>query len=207
LGGLLAFAACSSSPATETAEIPGSDSGATDASTSDVTSQGDASQDAAGDTSTDAPLVDGGVDAHEAGADADAGTVIVKFDTLVNGTLPPGHAGLTWDADWYVYSANPVEYQAHSGTQFITNNAQQNAISFSFPQPVTFDGAWFSLKDSRAATVRFDVYDAANVKLGSSATLTEVITPTFLPVGIAGVKKVTVVFVDDFAMDDVTYRP
>jgi hypothetical protein len=26
-------------------------------------------------------------------------------------------------------------------------------------------------------------------------------------VGIAGVKKVTVVFVDDFAMDDVTYRP
>jgi hypothetical protein len=211
-GAILVLAACSSTPVVEP-EVPEDDAGAFDASSSDAHAA-DGSQEtdssitdsSTTDSSTDAPIVDGGVDAREAAADA-AGTVVVNFDTQVNGTLTPGYAGLGWDADWYVYSANPTEYQAHSGTQFVTNNTQQGSISFTFANPVLFDGAWFSLRDNRNATVRFDVYDAANVKLGSSITMTETITPTFLPVGIAGVKKVTLVFVDDFAMDDVTYRP
>jgi hypothetical protein len=137
-----------------------------------------------------------------------AGTpVVIDFDDLAVNFVTPGYRGLTWDSDWYVYFTIAGEYYAHSGTQYVTNNLQGSPISFTFPQPVCFDGAWFSLRDNRNAHVRFDLYDAAGGLLGSSATLTQVLAPTYLPARVTGVKRVSVVFDVDFAMDDLTYVP
>lgn len=138
----------------------------------------------------------------------DAGpSTVLNFDDRIDGNLTPTYMGLTWEADWYVFHEIAGQYRAHSGTQFITNNRQKGEISFSFKSPVTFGGAWFSLDATRNAHVRFDVFDAANAKLGSSATLTQQETPTYLPVNVANVSKVTVVFDVDFAMDDLTFTP
>jgi hypothetical protein len=176
---------------------------AIDVSLPDTGATAEASVDAGlADADADATVADAPVDARDAGP-----PVVIHFDDLANGTLTAGYKGLRWDADWYVFNTIAGEYNARSGTQFITNNAQKPTISVEFPSPVFFVGAWFSLRDNRNASVRFDVFDAAGALIKSSATLEQTLTPTLLEVNAANVSKVTVWFDDDFAMDDLTYVP
>jgi hypothetical protein len=184
---------------------------------------GDAGESPSGDGGLDAPSLDADdsgssdaslVDVSDGGAgsdapvvDADAGAVVLSFDDLADGLLPSGHAGVTWDSDWYVYHAVPLEYLAHSGAQFVTNYVKPSPISFSFAKPVRFLGAWFSLRDDRNATVRFDLFDANDALIRSSSTLVQKLTPTFLDADTPNVKRVAVIFDVDFAMDDVTFIP
>lgn len=202
--------------------IEGGDSG-TDAGEDAGTDAGfDAGTDAGPDAGTDAGEdagTDAGVDAGEdagvdggtdAGAPPDGGEVIIDFEdygTNASTFITPGYKGLTWDSDWYVFYTIAAEYQAHSGTNFITNDFQASPISFSFPAPVYFEGAWFSLDPTRNAHVWFELYDANNVLLGTTPQLLQDLPPVFLPVNLPNVTTVRVYFDVDFAMDDVTYIP
>lgn len=170
----------------------------------------DAGLDAGTDAGTDAGE-DAGTDAgFDAGAPPDGGEVIIDFEDYGSNAstfITPGYKGLTWDSDWYVFYTIAAQYQAHSGTNFITNDFQGSPISFSFPTPVYFEGAWFSLDPTRNAHVWFELYDANNVLLGTTPQLLQDLPPTFLPVNLANVTTVRVNFDVDFAMDDVTFIP
>jgi len=134
------------------------------------------------------------------------GAIVVDFEAAeVDGPLRAGFAGIDWDSDWYVYHTIPGNYEAHSGTLFVTNQNKPGAITFSFRHPVHFHGAWFSLDPAREARVRLRVLDAHGKEVAASRNMMQELAPMFLSADAANARTVIVEFSVDFAMDDVTF--
>ncbi len=150
---------------------------------------------------------EGGGEPGSGGESGDGGgepkTVVID-DDLRHGPLSTSYAGLSWEADWYVYHRVGGDYESHSGEFFITNLDQSPSISFTFPGSVRFLGAWFSPPSGTA--VHFDAYDIDGIWIDSSDALVQTVAPQFLSFDTSRVHKVTVTWSgSDFAMDDVTY--
>ena len=47
-------------------------------------------------------------------ANSQAGTTVVTFDTLPDGTVPDGYGGINWDSNWIVYSEAQDPYNPES---------------------------------------------------------------------------------------------
>ncbi|MEW6295289.1 MAG: hypothetical protein AB1467_03255 [Candidatus Diapherotrites archaeon] len=71
------------------------------------------------------------------------GTIVLDFEDLPGqGQLPSNYAGLTWSPDWWHYDWPQPPYTPHSGV-VILYDFDPNAYII-FPQPTTFEGAWFA---------------------------------------------------------------
>jgi len=134
-------------------------------------------------------------------------TVVLDFEDLQGtGQIPTDYKGLTWDSEWKYYSLLPIPplYYAHSGVSGAYNYNMMSVISF--PQPVTFNGAWFS-GPSGYSTVQFYGYLGATL-VGTSASLAVNPTPTFLAANFPDkVDRIEVhsTTVDYWVIDDFSY--
>ena len=137
-----------------------------------------------------------------------AGTTVCDFETIGSGgTVPDGYCNITWGGVWGYYSGFQPPYNPHSG-EFRTYEPVTGAgeDSFTLNSPAVFDGAWFSGYPS--ATVYFNLYDASNNLLWTSASLDPSDIPTWLASGYSGVGSKVGVYSanqDFYVMDDVTY--
>ena len=137
-----------------------------------------------------------------------AGTTVCDFETIgLGGTVPDGYCNITWGGVWGYYTGSQPPYNPHSGT-FRTYEPVTGAGEYTFTlnTPSVFDGAWFS--GYSFSTVYFNLYDASNNLLWTSASLDPSATPTWLGSGYSGlVSKVGVYSADQdyYVMDDVTY--
>jgi hypothetical protein len=141
---------------------------------------------------------------------ARAEIVVATFDDLTTGLVlvPTPYAGINWQGNWYSYSNPQDPYNAHSGdNRLILFGDGVVETKFSFYQPVFFDGAWIAGGGAETPGVSFNLYLGATL-VGSSSTLIESATSTFLDSGYTGwVDSVGVVGeAGRFAMDDVTYH-
>jgi hypothetical protein len=142
---------------------------------------------------------------------ASAATTVVNFDGIGSGTLADGYGGILWNSNWNVYDSPQSPYTASSGTgRIYTNYAlnpvlQYEAVSFSFATAVVFDGAYVA-GASDTSNVEFELYYEGNL-VGTSASLNQSATPTFLSSGYSGlVDTVKVLGTNGFyVIDDVTY--
>ena len=131
-----------------------------------------------------------------------------NFDTLPgDGIVPDGYCNITWGGVWSYYLDPQPPYNPFSPpTRVYAPNTGAGEYTFTLNAPAVFDGAYFA--GYSYATVYFNLYDASNNLLWTSATLDPSSTPTWLASGYSGlVSKVGVYSLanDFYVMDDVTY--
>ena len=138
---------------------------------------------------------------------AKADTVVVNFDDLVGQALvPDGYGGINWGGNWTYYGFAQNPYTPNSTPNRIYDLGS-GEMSFSFVTPEVFNGAFVS--GLTTTTVTFNLYDASNNLLWTSATINGSAVPTFLTSGFSGlVSRVGVLSNanDFFTLDDVTYQ-
>ena len=160
-----------------------------------------------------------------------AEAAIINFDDLTPNPagIPANYAGLTWvtstddsvpgETGFFSANADTNYSTPHSSPNYVVNSFGPNNLSFSFPLPVDFNGAWFAeafgaIEDYRATQVRFRD-DQGN----TSAWLDILSTPQFLQANFNGA---TTIYVERqggagtsypilgngrwYTMDDVTYN-
>ena len=139
---------------------------------------------------------------------ASAATTDCNFDNFTgSGTVPDGYCNITWNGVWTYYDSVQPPYNAHTPPERVfAPNTGAGQYDFSFSSPQVFQGAWFA--GYSFATVTFNLYDASNNLVWTSASLDPSATPTWLPSGYSGLVETVGVFSlanDFYVMDDVTY--
>jgi hypothetical protein len=143
-------------------------------------------------------------------ANARAGLVVLDFEDSVGviSLVPSPYGGIDWLGNWYSYTLPQDPYNAHSGVaRLLTFGTGAAETLFDFQTPVLFDGAWIAGQGVEAPGVNFNLYLGGSL-VGTSSTLIQSATPTFLASGYAGLVD-RVGFYGElgrYVMDDVTYR-
>jgi hypothetical protein len=140
-----------------------------------------------------------------------AARVLVDFEDLIGtGLLADGYGGISWDENFSFYDqATAPPFSARSGTRAAFFNYDKAAVgsryslSFNFDQPVQFEGAWFSGRDTPVSLSFFREGELVGEKLGQ-ATIS---APSYLSGFVGPVDQVRITAFSGFwIMDDLAYN-